>query len=128
MTERITNSEAVIDSRDIIERIEELEAGFFLNFPQNSFIGWAEFDAEELDALRALTADCIDYAEWNDGATLIRHSDWVEYVEELLYDCGELPRTTPDYIVIDWEATANAIAYDYSIVDFDGVDYYLRNC
>ena len=26
MTERITNSEAVIDSRDIIERIEALEA------------------------------------------------------------------------------------------------------
>ena len=127
MTERITNSDTYIDSRDIIERIEELEAEQ-TEWNENKLAGWAEFDAEELDALRALTADCIDYAEWNDGATLIRHSDWVEYVEELLYDCGELPRTIPDYIVIDWEATANAIAYDYSIVDFDGVDYYLRNC
>ena len=127
MTERITNSEAVIDSRDIIERIEELEAEFFLNFPQNSFIGWAEYDTKELDTLRALAAEC-DSEEWSYGIQLIRYSYWVEYVEELLYDCGELPRTIPDYIVIDWEATANAIAYDYSIVDFDGVDYYLRNC
>ena len=127
MTERITNSEAVIDSRDIIERIEELEAEFFLNFPQNSFIGWAEYDTKELDTLRALAAEC-DSEEWSYGVQLIRYSYWVEYVEELLYDCGELPRTIPDYIVIDWEATANAIAYDYSIVDFDGVDYYLRNC
>ena len=127
MTERITNSDTYIDSRDIIERIEELEAEFFLNFPQNSFIGWAEYDTKELDTLRALAAEC-DSEEWSYGVQLIRYSYCVEYVEELLYDCGELPRTIPDYIVIDWEATANAIAYDYSIVDFDGVDYYLRNC
>ena len=125
MNERITNSEAVIDSRDIIERIEELEAEQ-TEWNENKLVGWAEFDAEELDTLRALAAEC-DSEEWSYGVQLIRYSYWVEYVEELLYDCGELPRTIPDYIVIDWEATANAIAYDYSIVDFDGVDYYLRN-
>jgi hypothetical protein len=127
MTERITNSEAVIDSRDIIERIEELEAEQ-TEWNENKLVGWTEYDTEELDTLRALTSECDEYSEWTDGAQLIRYSYWVEYVEELLYDCGELPRTIPDYIVIDWEATANAIAYDYSIVDFDGVDYYLRNC
>ena len=126
MTEKITNSEAVIDSRDIIERIEELEAEQTEFRNQNAFIGWAEYDTEELDTLRALAAEC-DSEEWSYGVPLIRYSYWVEYVEELLYDCGELPRTIPDYIVIDWEATANAIAYDYLLVDFDGVDYYIRN-
>ena len=125
MTERITNSETVIDSRDIIERIEELEAEQ-TEWNENKLVGWAEFDTEELDTLRALATEC-DSEEWSYGVPLIRYSYWVEYVEELLYDCGELPRTIPDYIVIDWEATANAIAYDYAIVDFDGVDYYLRN-
>ena len=126
MTERITNSEAVIDSRDIIERIEELKAEQ-TEWNENKLVGWAEFNTEELDALRVLAAEC-DSEEWSYGVPLIRYSYWVEYVEELLYDCGELPRTIPDYIVIDWEATANAIAYDYFIVDFYGVDYYLRNC
>jgi hypothetical protein len=125
MTEIITNNDDCIDSRAIIERIEELEAEQ-TEWNENKLVGWDEYDSTELDALRELTIEC-DIQDWPCGVTLIRYSYWVEYVEELLYDCGDLPRAVPDYIVIDWEATAENIAYDYNLVDFDGVDYYIRN-
>lgn len=125
----ISNLDDVIDSRDVIERIEELESALaeFLdatdgdlseNFP----------DIEELKALRDLANDAIQCStDWEYGETLIRYSYWQDYVQEMLEDCGEIPSDLPGYIVIDWEATSENIAQDYTTVDFDGVDYYIRS-
>lgn len=125
----ISNYNDVIDSRDVIERIEELESALaeFLdatdgddteNFPE-----W-----EELETLKALAAECSSLsADWEFGETLIRYSHWLDYVQEMLEDCGTLPKGLPWYICIDWEATSENIAQDYTTVDFDGVDYYIRS-
>ena len=76
-----------------------------------------------------MAEECEDYAsDWRHGETLIRESYWQDYVQELLEDVGDIPRDPPHYLVIDWEATARNIAYDYTIVDFGGIDYYIRNC
>ena len=80
---------------------------------------------EELKTLNDIKDD-VDFG-FNDGVTLIRESYFEEYCEELLVDVGDLPRNIPWYIVIDWEKTADNIKQDYSIVDFDGIDYYYRN-
>lgn len=45
-----------------------------------------------------------------------------DFVENLLTDCGELPKL-PHYIYIDWERTAKDIMYDYS----DANGHYFRN-
>ncbi len=81
---------------------------------------------DELQPLLDLKAEGIP--EWDDGATLIPESDWEEYVEDLLKDCGYISNDVPWWIVIDWAATADNVAADYSTVDYDGDTYYYRNC
>jgi chromosome segregation ATPase len=58
---------------------------------------------------------------------MVKESHWVDYVEELVKDIGDMPRNIPHYIVIDWDATADNIQQDYSSVEFEGVTYYYRS-
>ena len=81
---------------------------------------------DELQPLLDLKAEGIP--DWNYGATLIPESDWEEYVEDLLKDIGYIDKDFPYWIVIDWAATADNVAADYSTVDYDGDTYYYRNC
>ena len=84
-------------------------------------------DGQELNALQALAAEAADYADdWQHGATLISLDYWPTYARELVGDSGDLPRNIPDYIVIDWEATAGNLAVDCTEVDFDGATYLVR--
>lgn len=173
--QNIDNTEDLLDSRDIIERIEELEseqdsyveeyeeakeeadelaeekggewvaterlcdainalstywdltpeeiddavAGF--RNPEDGFNG-----DEELHILKRLADQLEGYGDWSHGETLIRYDYFEEYVEEMLKDCGDLPKDIPWYIKIDWEATAENIKVDYTEADFDGVTYYMR--
>lgn len=115
--------ESIIDSRDVIDRIAELETDKELALEDGQDFD----DQEELDALIELREQCEECGEWEDGATLIAWEYWENYVEELLTDIGDIPRNIPDYLVIDWQATAENIAADYMIVSFDGGSYYIRN-
>ena len=81
---------------------------------------------DELQPLLDLKAE--DIPEWDDGATLISVSDWEGYVEDLVKDCGYISNDVPWWIVIDWAATADNVAADYSTVDYAGDTYYYRNC
>jgi antirestriction protein len=40
-----------------------------------------------------------------------------DFVYQLLEDCGDIPKDMPSYIVIDWEATARNIMFDFYEVD-----------
>ena len=132
----IDNAQDVLDSRDIIARIEELEAereAFAADKPESpqdvEFQVWNETTegGEELAKLLALQSEAKDYSpDWAYGATLIRDTYFTDYAEEMTKDCEGLPRDIPSYIVIDWEATAENIKVDYTSVDFDGVTYWVR--
>lgn len=144
----ITNYQDVIDSRDIIARIEELEEerqglldqiedleGEDLTGEEQESLEEAkssltEFDeseeGQELKTLQNLAEQGEGSADWQYGETLIRESYFTDYCEELVGDIGDLPREIPSYIVIDWDATAENIKADYSEIDFDGVSYYIR--
>ena len=87
-------------------------------------IDFGEAEAEELAELEELESEI---SEWRHGETLILDSDFVEYVEDMLKDCGDLPKDIPWYIAIDWQKTADNIAMDYSIVTYQGQDYYVRS-
>jgi hypothetical protein len=117
MTREISNSRDVIDSRDVIARIEELR-------------GMDERDddeSQELKVLEALAEEAEGYAaDWQYGETLIRESYFVAYCQELVQDIGDLPKDIPAYLVIDWEKTAENLKADYTEVDFDGVTYFIR--
>ncbi len=138
----IDNTESVLDSRDIIERIEELEAERENYTTQNAEHGvtpemidalhaaWAVAnpeDAAELATLHKVARQAEGYCEdWRHGATLIRDDYFVEYARELVTDCGYISAEMPWWIKIDWAATAENISIDYTSVDFDGVTYWIR--
>lgn len=83
---------------------------------------------EEQEELEELDTMAEEVCEWNSGATLIRENYWVEYVEELCKDIGDVPQEIPGYIAIDWEKTAENIRADYSEVSYQGDTYYYRVC
>jgi hypothetical protein len=132
----------VIDIRDIIARVEELEHERDDYMAPNrdghmTMIGadWAADnfdDAAELAALQTILNELKGYGgdeQWRGDwypITLIGEHYFTEYVQDLLADCGELPCDLPHYIEIDWQATARNIRIDYSPVDIDGVTYWYR--
>lgn len=146
MTRDISNTDDVIDSRDVIARIEELEAerdetpcdcepgaldeDHCICTDEGKAARWANDnpeDAAELEALSSLAEEAEGYAaDWQHGEVLIRDSYFTAYAMELLQDIGDLPKDIPHYIVIDEEATARNIQIDYTSVEFGGVTYWIR--
>lgn len=119
--QEISNSDDIIDSRDVIARIEELED---MVHDESA----TEDDVAELGILQALAKEGEQYApDWDHGETLIRDSYFVEYAEQLADDIGAVSSdaTWPNNF-IDWEAAADALKQDYTSIDFDGVAYWIR--
>ena len=118
----------LIDVRDIIARYEEVEAEIEATAPDEL--------RNELIIERCALRDILDelkgyggYEQWRGDwypITLIDDRYFVEYVQDLLADCGVLPRDLPHYIEIDWQATARNIRTDYSPVDINGRTYWYR--
>jgi hypothetical protein len=121
----IDNTEDIIDSRDVIARIEELEgekAG-----ADTLDMDWGEIDAE-LATLRKLAEQGEGSPDWPHGEALVRDSHFEAYARQLAEDIDALPpnRSWP-LNCIDWEAAAEALQQDYFDVDFDGVTYWVRS-
>jgi hypothetical protein len=140
MSRDISNHDDTIDSRDIIERFEELEADrenavgdVGAEQENNALAEWDQSsDGLEYAALKTLLDDIKGQGgdeQWRGDwypITLIRDTYFVEAMQELLEDIGDIPHHMPSYLVIDWDATANNLKQDYTSVDFDGVTYWVR--
>ncbi len=117
----ISNTDDIIDSRDVIARIEELET----DSDELEAIG----GPEELIALKALAEEGADYgADWQYGEALIRDSYFKEYAQDLADDCGmiDTAATWPGNC-IDWDRAVDELKMDYTLIAFDGVDYWIRS-
>lgn len=120
----ISKTDDIIDVRDIIARVEEIEA---IEEPLR------DCQAEELKELGSLLDDLKGYGgdeQWRGDwypVTLIRDSYFQAYAEELAEDCGMInsDATWPNNC-IDWERAARELRQDYSSVEFDGVTYWYR--
>lgn len=165
MKTEISNQDNVIDSRDVIARIEELEserqtlideieeaeealgaidcdneeeayvgAEETLQDAKGALVEWdASEEAEELAALKALEEEASSSPDWEYGETLIHEDYFTKYIEELIDDCYEMPKEMKyggdwpwRHVVIDYEAAAEEAKNDYSKVDFDGTNYWIR--
>ena len=127
MTDTITNQDDIIDSRDIIERLEELSSYDLSDL--------SDEDLEELRILKALADEAEpESRDWIHGEALIRRSYWVQYVEDLIHDCYSMPKEMRSgewpfrHMTMDYEAAAQELESDYASVDFDGVEYLIRSC
>lgn len=127
--------DAVIDSQDIIKRIEELQAmkdSMQQDVDEGKTSGselalWLQGEGKELDMLRELAEEAEQYSsDWEYGETLVHEDYFVEYCMVILKDCGDLPTNIPWYVVIDEDATAENLKSDYVELDFDGQIYYMR--
>lgn len=133
----VDNSKDLLDSRDVIARIaeleteradiegdEELSAGARADLLDAFDCDWGD----ELSALRALADEAASSPDWPYGETLIRDSYFKAYAEELAEDIGAIGRDAQwPLSYIDWNAAADALKGDYTSVDFDGVTYWIRS-
>ena len=118
MSTRISNYDDVIDSREIIGRIEELES--------NDHSTKSEDD--ELAVLQEMAEEGSSYSvDWELGETLIRDSYFTNYAQELADDIGAVNQDVnwPNSH-IDWDAAADELKTNYTTIDFDGVSYWMR--
>lgn len=122
-TKEITNSEDVIDVRDVIARFEELNAEHGEDADP-----LAEFDesgeAKEHALLKALLSDLEGNGgdeEWRGSwypLTLVRDSYFEEFAEEEADSLGLISNDARwPYTCIDWERAARELRMDYSMVD-----------
>lgn len=152
-TREISNSEDILDSRDIIARIEELESlredwqadnelpeyidtetttdetiNQWSEEQLNKWVEWEESEeGQELKTLLKVQEQAEGYSDWRYGETLIRDSHFEDYARELAEDLGYIKRDVQwPYTCIDWERAANDLRMDYTSIDFDGVDYLMR--
>jgi hypothetical protein len=149
MARTIDNGQDIMDSRDVIERFEELEAerdaakwegpgpdaeGDAVEAPFAAECGddftddWDDELESEYQSLKALCEEGEGYGDWEGGETLIRDSYFERYAQEFAEDIGAIdPTASWPNNCIDWERAARELQYDYTSIDFDGVDYWVRS-
>lgn len=151
MTTNISNTDSVIDSRDIIERIEFLEQELedeldlvredhprmkeenlqkLLDKAEKEYL--ESSDGEELKSLRKVADQCDGYGDWEYGEPLIHDSYWQDYIKELIEDCymtAEMRKMMSSWPWrhLDLEAAAEEAKDDYMEVDFGGEVYWMRS-
>ena len=123
----------IIDSRDIIARIEELETEHDVMLEDPS--GWKLTfwlhgkEGQEYILLKESAEEVKQYCpDWEYGEILIHESYFTEYAEELCKDCGAISKELPWYIAdhIDWDGVAKELKVDYTEVELDGHIYFVR--
>jgi len=116
MSRNIDNAEDILDSRDIQERIDELQ-----KIDQAEI---DEYDTEELNLLLKIKDAVGDDESWAFGITFIRDSYFEEDAEEFAYDCMGIDRNGQMTMYVDWSRFAEDRKVDFQSVDFDGVEYW----
>ena len=120
----------VIDVRDIIDRIEELESSKDDHESEPDGGHWSDEEAQELQTLADLMDDLKGYGgdeQWRGDwypLTLIRDSHFEESMDELVADCYEWPKDLPSFVTITLDYVA--LQQDYSTVEIGGETYFYR--
>lgn len=124
----------VIDVREIIDRVEELrderEAS---EIPANEYGGpndtWKD-EREELAFLEGVLDElkgCGGDEQWEGDwypLTLINESHFPAAMDELLEDCGDLPKALPCYLTITVDY--DALQSDYTAIEIGDQTYLYR--
>lgn len=133
MAYNLDGSDDLFDSREVIERIAELESLAETmsdeEETQEARAGaYEEYDADEYAALIEFRDEYDGQFgdSFEDGITFIHEDYFTDAMKELCEDVGYLPEGTPDWLVIDWDETADNLRVDYSEAEFRGSTYWAR--
>lgn len=138
----------MIDTRDLVEKREELQTNLV-----NSFNDYFDTEIEDFDELTKHidSSENEDVQEWREdnsddfehieeideledeisefsfGETLIPEDDFTEYCEDMVNDCYDM-KNVPGFIKdnINWEDVASDISVDYTNVTYQGESYLVR--
>jgi hypothetical protein len=137
----VSSNDDVIDSRDVIKRIEvyydALDAAGIdpdetttKNFDPDSREDGHEITEllEEYEALKALEDEADGAADWQYGETLVRDDYFEDFARQYAEDVGAVNTDArwPNNC-IDWKRAADELQSDYSAVTFKGVTYWIRD-
>jgi hypothetical protein len=135
----INNYMEVIDSRDIIKRLEYLDEmqdqweAYSVSEKIVHSHYYPESERIERTLLLKVKEEAEDSPDWEYGEALIRSSYFTSYIKELILDCYELPKEMKDvskwpwtHLKLDYKEAAREAKADYTEVDFDGVPYLIR--
>jgi len=73
-----------------------------------------------------------DSPDWSYGEVLILSTYFVEYTEQFVNDCWELPKEMNsgkwpfNHLTFDWESAAEELNSDYYEIELGGYTYYIR--
>lgn len=125
-TREITNSDDVIDVRDVIARFEELD-----NLKIDGDVD--DEQVEEWSRLKSLLSDLEGNGgdeQWRGSwypITLVRDSYFEDFARDEAEQLGLIKSDMSwPYTCINWEKAAEQLQQDYSSISFDGVDYWYR--
>lgn len=148
----ISNSQDIIDSRNIISRIEELQdeqqalkdavadveanlsesdenTSDLLEELEEANLSLAEWNADagaELKILEALRKEAEDISDdWEYGCTLVKDSYFEQYAQELAEDISDSNLDRWPCTCINWKMAYRDLKQNYTSVDFDGVTYWV---
>lgn len=135
----ISSSDNLIDSRDVVKRIEELtdelqeladDQDVDLDDPtavRNMKTFGLEDEATELADLLDLQEQAEGYCSWRHGVTLINGDYFKKFAQEFAEDVGLIKSDSNwPYTCIDWEQAADELKQDYTGVEFAGETFYVR--
>ncbi len=100
-------------SNNIFEILETIENSVYDEEVIEAYLDCMGYNDEEIDEVIKKVEEAYAGEFTSD----------IEFVQNLLEDCGELPENLRDYIHIDWESTSRDIMFDYS----DSNNHYFRN-
>jgi chromosome segregation ATPase len=108
----IENDEEATDEEYTAKEIE-------VKTKEREIESWKDDNQERLDDL----TQCLKTMDEYGGDSLINEDDFTDYVQDMANDTvGDIPH----WLVIDWEATAENVAMDYTVVEFEGETWYMR--
>ncbi|MDD2878453.1 MAG: hypothetical protein PHZ23_14640 [Acidiphilium sp.] len=118
MTNEITKFDDIIDSRDVIARLDELADRDDLS----------EDEQNEIVLLESLKRQGEDYApDWERGAQLVRDSYFKNYAQVFGEVCGIIDENAKwPHTCIDWDKAAYELRMDYTAIEFGDVTYWIR--
>lgn len=145
---RVDEGEDIIDSRDVIEKIRELEND--RDYIKDKLDEAAEtepvdvekkvelekqlreFDEDEdqggeLSKLKKLESELENEGDWTHGITLINDSYFKQYAMDLAEDVEGMDDRHWPFTCIDWDQAVKELQHDYSSVEFGSTTYWYRS-
>jgi hypothetical protein len=124
LKEAVQDAETALAEAETDEEKEEASSDL-----EDAKIVFSVFEIKELEALEELKNDIGESRGKisEDGGPFIHCDDFVEYAQELAEEIGALDLNASwPMTCIDWDKAAKELSADYSVITWDGNDYYFR--